>query len=72
MRPEVTLNKVQERNDIQWAGLRAEGFADEEEVEEFEADGMALEVESSDSVGISKAVLQEGGEGKRTNRFSKS
>ena len=53
MRPDVNLDEVQEGDDVQWTQLRARGFAEEEEVEEFEAYGMALEVESEARFGIS-------------------
>jgi hypothetical protein len=42
--PEVDFDEVQEGDDRQRSGLGACGFAVEEEVEEFEADGVALRV----------------------------
>lgn len=44
--PEVDLDEVQEGNDGEGASLGAGWFSREEEVEEFEADGVALEVEA--------------------------
>jgi len=44
MLPDVDLDEVEEGDDVQGAGLGSRGFADEEEVEELEAYGVALEV----------------------------
>lgn len=43
--PHLDLDEVQQGDDVAGAELRAGGFAVEEEVEEFEAYGVALEVE---------------------------
>lgn len=48
--PDVLLDEVEEGDDGQGTELCAWGFAVEEEVEEFEADGMALEVESGSAM----------------------
>jgi hypothetical protein len=42
--PEVDLDEVEEGDDVQRAGLGAWWFADEEEVEEFQAYGVTLNV----------------------------
>lgn len=46
VRPQLDLDEVQQRDDVARAELRAGRLAVEEEVEELEADGVALEVES--------------------------
>ena len=46
VRPRPDLNQVQERDDVERPRLRPDWFSEEEEVEEFEADRMALEVQS--------------------------
>lgn len=46
VRPQVDLDEVQQRDDGERAGLGARRFAGQEEVEELEADGVALEVEA--------------------------
>lgn len=47
MCPELDLDEVEEGDDVAWAELRAWGFAEEEEVEEFDADGVTLEIEAA-------------------------
>jgi hypothetical protein len=42
MLPDVLLDEMQEGDDCEGPLLRADGFAVEEEVKEFEADGVAL------------------------------
>lgn len=50
VRPELDLDEVKEGDDVAWAELGARGFAEEEEVEEFDADGMTLEIEAARKV----------------------
>lgn len=47
MCPELDLDEVEEGDDVAGAELGARGFAEEEEVEEFNADGMTLEIEAA-------------------------
>lgn len=47
VRPQVDLDEVQQRNDGERAGLGARRLAREEEVEQLEADGVALKVEAA-------------------------
>ncbi|RBQ94131.1 hypothetical protein VDGD_20329 [Verticillium dahliae] len=45
--PEVLLDEVQQRDDVEWPQLGARRLAVEEEVEELEAEGVALVVEAA-------------------------
>ena len=49
VQPYVLLDEVEEGDDVERAELVAGDFAVEEEVEELETDGVALDVESRDS-----------------------
>ena len=44
MFPEYGGDELKQGYDVQWTGLRARGFAVEEEVEEFETDWMTLSI----------------------------
>lgn len=46
MFPQYRGDELEEGDDVERAGLRAGWFAVEEEVEKFEADGVALYIES--------------------------
>lgn len=50
--PKLDLDEVEEGDDVAWAELGARGFAEEEEVEEFDADGMTLEIEARENKDI--------------------
>lgn len=50
VQPDVLLDEVQQGDDVERAQLVARDFAVEEEVEELDADGVALEVESRGGV----------------------
>lgn len=49
MCPELDFDEVEEGDDVAWTELGARGFAEEEEVEEFDADGMTLEIEAAEN-----------------------
>ncbi|KAI1010395.1 hypothetical protein LB503_005090 [Fusarium chuoi] len=45
--PDILLYEVEEGNDAEWSGLRTRWFAEEEKIEEFEADRVALKIKSA-------------------------
>jgi hypothetical protein len=60
--PHLLLDEVQERDDVERPQLRAQRLAVEEEVEELEADGVALGVEagSQEMLAFSPAFAAQG------------
>lgn len=50
MAPKDSGDELQEGDDVERADLGARGFAVEEEVEELEADRVALDVQSSNAL----------------------